>query len=113
MIKGSEGVVLAADSRVTLLNQFQPPMAPGMPAQTMLIPATFDNATKVLTAAGQDYVGAVTFGVGALIPPTGPRTMQSFIPEFEKELEGAHTPRLSVKEFAEKLSAFFLRQWNQ
>jgi hypothetical protein len=77
-----------------------------------LIPATFDNATKVLTAAGQDYVGAVTFGLGALIPASGPRTMQSFIPEFEKELELAKTKRLSVKDFAHKLSNFFLRQWN-
>jgi hypothetical protein len=114
MIKGSEGMVLAADSRVTLLTQFAPPHPPGTPTPpTMLLPATFDNATKVLTAKGQDHVGAVTFGVGALIPVTGPRTMHSFMPEFEKELETAQTGRLSVKEFAEKLSAFFLARWNQ
>ena len=116
MIKGSEGVVLAADSRVTLLNQFQQPMPnlpPGAQVPIMLIPATFDNATKVLTAAGQDFIGAVTFGIGALITASGPRTMQSFIPEFEKELEGTETKRLSVKEFAEKLSAFFLARWNE
>jgi hypothetical protein len=107
MIKGSEGVVLAADSRVTLFNQVATPQ----PNQVVIIPATFDNATKVLKVAEQDYVGAVTYGLGAFMTANGPRTMQSFIPEFEEELKKQKVKRLSVSDFANRLSEFFLRQW--
>src|SRR5258707_9471535 len=98
MIKGSEGVVLAADSRVTLFNQVQQQQpGPGaVPPPLLVIPATFDNATKVLKIKGQDYVGAVTYGLGAFMTANGPRTMQSFIPEFEQELEQAQAGRLPV-----------------
>lgn len=117
MIKGSEGVVLAADSRVTLFNQIPQQHAPNAPAnalpQVLVIPATFDNATKVLKVKGQDHVGAVTYGLGAFFTANGPRTMHSFIPEFEQELEQAAVGRLSVSDFANRLSEFFLRQWNQ
>jgi len=117
MIKCSEGVVLAADSRVTLFTQFQPQLPPNAPAGApvpplMLIPASFDNATKILKVKGQDYVGAVTYGLGGIITAHGPRTMRSFIPELEQELEGARTPRLKVSDFANTLSQFFVRQWN-
>jgi len=118
MIKGSEGIVLAADSRVTLLAQMQQQPAPNAPAgapppPTLVIPATFDNATKVLTVKGQDHVGAVTYGLGAFMTANGPRTMRSFIPELEQELEQANIGRLSVPDFANRLSAFFVSQWNQ
>jgi hypothetical protein len=78
----------------------------------MIIPANFDNATKVLRVKGQDYIGAVTYGLGAIMTANGPRTMQSFLPEFEQELEEAQTQRLTVPEFAARLSAFFVSQWN-
>jgi hypothetical protein len=110
MIKGSEGVVLAADSRVTLFNQIPHPLVQG---QTLLVPATFDNATKVLQVKGQTHVGAVTYGLGALMTADGPRTMQSFIPELEEQLEKAKTTRLSVSDFAKTLSDFFVGQWNK
>jgi hypothetical protein len=118
MIKGSEGVVLAADSRVTLLTQMQPQPAPNAPANaplppSIVIPATFDNATKVLKVNGQSHVGAVTYGIGAIMTANGPRTMRSFIPEFEQELEEANVGRLSVSDFANRLSEFFMGQWNQ
>ena len=117
MIKGSEGMVLAADSRVTLFNQIPQQPAPNAPVnappQILIIPATFDNATKVLKVEGQDHVGSVTYGLGAFMTTNGPRTMHSFIPEFEQELEQANTGRLSVSDFANRLSEFFLRQWNQ
>ena len=118
MIKGSEGIVLAADSRVTLLAQMQQLPAPNAPAgapppPTLVIPATFDNATKVLTVKGQDHVGAVTYGLGAFMTANGPRTMRSFIPELEQELEQANIGRLSVPDFANRLSEFFVSQWNQ
>jgi hypothetical protein len=117
MIKGSEGVVLAADSRVTLFNQVPQRPMPNAPtnaaAPILMIPATFDNATKVLTVKGQDHVVAVTYGLGAFITANGPRTMQSFIPELEQEFERDGIRRLSVSDFATMLTDFFVRQWNQ
>lgn len=91
--------MLAADSRVTLMAQH---------AETNVAsPAYYDNATKLLKVSGQDYVGAVTYGAGAL-GGAQPRTAQSYIPEFEQELG---QERLSVEDFAAKLGEFFLRQW--
>ncbi len=104
--KGPEGIVLAADSRVTLNNlQLQPNGSP------MLISSTFDNATKLLKVKGQDFVGAVTYGVGA-IGQQAPRTAHSFIAEFEATIQAKYDgKRLSVEEFAQELSDFFLIQW--
>ena len=91
VVNGSEGIVLAADSRVTLDvkrgNQGQPSVY-------------YDNATKLLSFAKQPHIGAVTYGV-ALI---GNRTPHSYIPEFENGLENG---RLSVLEFTQKFSTFF------
>lgn len=106
VFKGPEGIVLAADSRVTLNAEIK--NAEGR----LLLPATFDNATKLLRVTGQDYVGAVTYGVGA-IGMTEPRTAHSFLPEFESELGHTSSGRLPVKIFAEKFSDFFVRQWTQ
>jgi len=58
MIKGPEGIVLAADSRITLLNQLPNKANPN---QMMVIPSTFDNATKLLRVSGHNYVGVVTY----------------------------------------------------
>lgn len=102
--KGPEGIVLAADSRVTLMTPIQQPNQP-----LVILPSTYDNATKLLRVKGQDHVGAVTYGTGA-IGQTEPRTAHSYIPELEQELkEGA---RLSVQDFANILSRFFLDKWN-
>lgn len=99
--KGPEGIVLAADSRVTLTAEVQ-----SQGGQRMFLPATYDNATKLLKVKGQNFMGAVTYGAGALGAP--PRTAHSYLPEFENELgEG----RISVEEFAQKLSNFFDKQW--
>ncbi len=103
VFKGPEGIVLAADSRVTLTAQLQQPNQPPMP-----LPSTYDNATKLLRVKGQEHVGAVTYGVGA-IGPTEPRTAHSYIPEFEQELKDVG--RLSVQDFANRLSQFFLDKW--
>lgn len=109
-IKGSEGVVLAADSRVTLFNPIQNPATPN---QLLIIPATFDNATKLLKVTEQDRVGAVTYGLGAFITAQGPRTMQSYIPEFEQELKDNNVGKnIPTHEFAKHLSGFFQRQWD-
>ena len=110
--KGPEGIVLAADSRVTLMAQ--------MPGQNIVIPATYDNATKLLRIKSQTHVGAITYGAGALGQQDF-RTANSLMPEFEdyleskgrvSRLENGLVTRLTVKEYAENLSAFFLEQWN-
>lgn len=112
--KGPEGIILAADSRVTLTAEIRP--AQSKPSKTqlpkMLLPATYDNATKLLRVSGQEYVGAVTYGLGALGQKT-PRTAHSYIPEFEEELMKAQVGRLSVYDFAKKLSDFFMKQWQE
>ncbi len=78
----------------------------------MILPATFDNATKLLKVKGQDYVGAVTYGVGA-IGQQAPRTAHSFLPELEAKIASKNSgARLSVEDFAKELSEFFADQWN-
>lgn len=94
VVNGTEGIVLAADSRVTLNitreNQTQPSVY-------------YDNATKLLSFTKQPHIGAVTYGAATI----DNRTAHSYIPEFENTLEDT---RLSVREFAQVLSAFFLRK---
>ena len=102
--KGAEGVVLAADSRVTLTAV----NTQTVPHQVM--PSYYDNATKLLRVNGQAYVGAVTYGAGA-IGQRSPRTAHSYLPEFEAELAADGSGRLPVEEFAVKLSDFFMLQW--
>jgi hypothetical protein len=105
-IKGPEGLVLAADSRVTMLTQHQ--LAPGQPPT--LVPSTFDHATKLLRIRHekQNHVAAITFGAGA-IGLQAPRTARSYMPEFEEELRDAE--RMGVEKFATVLSEFFLKRW--
>jgi hypothetical protein len=111
VVKGSEGLVLAADSRVTLsaVMQGQPGMPPNVQIQ---LPVNFDNATKLLTFARPNkWIGAVTYG-DAVIGTTASdlRTAQSFVPEFEAGLSA--DSRLTVGQFSQALSDFFLKQWN-
>ncbi|TDI47727.1 MAG: hypothetical protein E2P02_02655 [Acidobacteria bacterium] len=99
-IKGAEGLVLAADSRVTV--QAQQSDGP-------VISVNFDNASKLLSFPSHTrhrYVGAVTYGQ-ALI---GRRTAHSFISELEEELG---EDRLSTEAYAEKLSNFYMERWRK
>ena len=96
VIKGPEGIVVAADTRVTL--------AIGHPVSHQV---NFDNATKILRFQGvHSYVGVVTYGDSVI----GQRIVHSYIPEIELELGQC---RLSIKTYAEKLSEFFLGQWQK
>jgi hypothetical protein len=96
VIKGPEGVVLAADSRVTL---------EAKRADGAGFVVNFDNATKLLSfSAPHNYVGAVTYGAAVI----DGRTAHSFIPEFELSLPKA---RVSVEEYAKLLSAFYFARW--
>jgi hypothetical protein len=102
VFKAPDGVVLAADSRATL---FRPLPVPA--GGQLMLPAHFDNATKLLQFAKQPHLGAVTFGA-AVIGQTHPRSAQSFLPEFEATLP---EDELKVEDFAQRLSEFYLRQW--
>lgn len=102
VIKVPEGLVLAAESRITIGAQIQTPMG------VQNVPVYFDNATKLLSFSSPNImVGVVTYGL-AVIGQQDPRTAANFIPEFEASLTDK---RLSVLEFAEKLSEFYLKQW--
>lgn len=110
IFKGPEGLVLAADSRVTL-------MATTI-ATNQTLPAYFDNATKLLQFKCQKHVGVVTYGNGA-IGLSSPRTAHSFLPEFESEIINGGKPtdegkedRIPIDEFAMKLSEFYKMQWD-
>jgi len=106
--KGPEGIVLAADSRVTL-NAETPPID----GKIRIFSSAFDNATKLLKVNKQTHAGAVTYGLGAL-GQSEPRTTHSFLPEFEDSLLKKYGDiRLSVEEFSKGLSDFFMDQWNQ
>jgi len=101
--KGPEGIVLAADSRVTLNAQRR------QGKETLLLPSTFDNATKLLHTSKQRFIGSVTFGLGALGQREF-RTAHSFLPEFERALP---EERITVQDFARQLSDFFITQWRE
>ena len=96
-IKGSEGIVLAAESRVTF------PINIGTPTATNI---HYDNATKLLSfKEPHNYIGAITYGLATI----GQRTAHSFLPEFEAQLP---KKRLPVEEFAKKFSDFYMQQWS-
>jgi len=96
VIKGPEGLVLAAESRVTL-------NAPA--AQGQRIHVHYDNATKLLSVSSPNgAVGVVTYGLAAI----GLRTAHSFAPEFEA---GLPLDRLTIQDFAQRLSDFIMQQW--
>jgi len=98
-ILGPEGVVLAADSRITLTAE-----RPGAPP----LPVNFDSATKLLSfSKPHNYVGAVTYGAAVI----NLRSAHSLVPEFEVQLE--REDRLPVEAFAHRLGEFFLDQWRR
>lgn len=121
VVKGPEGLVLAADSRVTLTTASLAlpgtgggATVPGVPPETPILTQNntyFDNATKLLNVPGQRYVGIVTYGRGT-IGESEPRTAQGYMPEFESHLtvvsEGT---RLAVEDAARELGTFFSQQW--
>jgi hypothetical protein len=95
VVKGPEGLVLAAESRITLEATIE----------GRVFPTNFDNATKLLSFSNPHrHVGVVTYGQ-ALI---GQRTAQGFVPEFEA---GLPEERLGVGQFAERFRDFYAEQW--
>jgi hypothetical protein len=95
VVKGPEGLVLAAESRVTLT---------ATTAQGPLL-VHYDNATKLFGfEPPHSYVGVVTYGAAAI----GERTAYGFLPEFESVLG---EDRMSVSEYASAVQKFYLGQW--
>ena len=97
VVKGTDGVVLAADSRITL-NTTLPGRGP--------LNVNFDNATKFLTfdSPHHRWVAAVTYGDSVI----GNRTVHSFVPELESTLKNQ---RKRVLEYAEHIRKFFYERW--
>ena len=109
VIKGPEGIVLAADSRVTLAIQQEIP-----DGNILIREFHFDNSHKLLHFSEDlkekhGYVGAVTYGM-AVIPGTQ-RTAHSYFQEFEKTI--AHTERMTVLEYANRIGTFYRDLWNE
>jgi hypothetical protein len=101
--KGPEGIVLAADSRLTL----QMPQ----PGGTVVIPAFFDNATKMLTLKEQEFIGILTSGAGA-IGQTEPRSAYGYLPELEEQLAAScGEKRATVEKIATDVGDFYGAQW--
>ena len=99
-IKVPEGLVLAAESRVSY----------DIPDGDSKRLVTFDNATKLLKFDDYLKFGAVTFGVANI----GTRTAHSFIPEFIAELKKSNVGQnIKVKTFAKKLGEFFKARWEE
>ena len=105
--KGGEGIVLAADSRVTLTATKQ------TGEQTEVTHTYYDNATKLFRVNGHDYVGAVSYGSGVIQGQNSHRTIHSYLPEFESQLANRNEKRLAVDQFASRLGKFFLRKWEE
>lgn len=113
VFKGPEGIVLAADSRVTLTQVGQLTVPDGEGTHTQVTHSYFDNASKLLGLRGHPNIGIVTYGQGA-IGQERPRMAHGFIPEFEAHLsENGNGETLRVEETARQLGAFFLEQWNE
>jgi hypothetical protein len=122
VFKGPEGLVLAADSRVTLMAG-QP-----VPGGIQMLPVFFDNATKLLSLDSYKHLGIVTYGQGT-IGEEEPRTAHSFLPELEQHLRKRPKPtrrardgtatkstrpgRLTVKQIADGIGTFFRQQWRK
>lgn len=99
-IKGPEGIVLAAESRLTLVGQYRDGSQPA-------IQVTYDNATKLFTLGDQHrWVGVLTYGLAAM----GARSAYSFAPEIEVKLPEERT---SVEEYARLLAQFYMEQWQK
>ena len=95
IINGPEGVVLASDTRVTL-------MSPGSSGTV-----SFDNASKMLLLDGVGgRVAAVTQGDGTI----GGRTIHSLVPAFRAWIGDEH---FTVQGYAQRLSDFFMHCWQQ
>ena len=96
VVKGPEGVVLAADTRITVTRR-----APDGQSRE----ANFDNATKILTFGKQhSNVAAVAYGQAMI----SGRPVHSLMPEFQRRLG---VERRQVVDYARELGEFLTDRW--
>ncbi len=102
VIKVSEGLVLAADSRIVI--------APSNVQGVAQVQGAYDNITTKLFSfePPHNFIGAVSFGQ----PVLGNRTVSAYVIEFKEYLREQLPERLSVYDFATELSEFFTTQWD-
>lgn len=101
VIKVPEGVVLAADSRVTL---------EARRGGASPLSVNFDNATKLLSFSKPHcFVGAVTYGAAVI----GLRTAHSYVPEFEQKILASKRERQSIEEYAKEMRKFYIERWKE
>lgn len=100
VIKGPEGLVLAADSRITLETSIRP---------NTKAYVFFNNATKLIVFdKPYNNFGAVTYGESVIIN-TG-RTANSYLPEFGSYIK--NKKGLSIEAFAKEFGLFFKKLWD-
>jgi len=93
-----EGIVQAADSRVTLIHPV---------SETLITNNTFDNAKKLLVfKEPHTHVSVTTYGSGTI----NGRTIHGYNTEFASTLPDKRIP---VKEFAERFQKFFKQRWDK
>lgn len=103
-IKGPEGIVLAAESRITLTATIDD-------GSKQVLPVNYDNATKLLSFENYKNIGAITYGLAAIRVDNNPRTPASYLAEFEEIL--SRKDGLSTYEVALLLSDFFMSQFKR
>lgn len=101
VVKGTEGVVLAADSRVSVGARRRLP-----DGSEQQFNVDFDNTNKLIHFSNESHqhVGVITYGQ-ALI---GQRTPFSYKPEIELRLPDE---RVSIERYAEILHEFYQEAW--
>ena len=101
IVKAPEGLVLAAESRLSLSVR---------DSSGTVLPVYFDNATKLFSFQKSKKIGVVTWGQAVI----GKRSAQNLMPEFEAYIENKMENReLSAFDFAKYLSDFFINHWNK
>jgi len=102
VVKVPEGLVLAAESRVTVTVADK---ETGTPRGQ----AAYDNTTKLFSFNDpHDSIGVVTYGQAFI----GNRTAYGYFTEFNEQLSEQHPERISVYDFAKELSQFFKAKWD-
>jgi hypothetical protein len=97
--KGSEGIVLAADSRLTVFTKDD--KAPTLP---------LDHAAKLFYLREQSHIGILTAGNGSI--GDDPRSIAGYLPELEEKLPDAFRgQRSTVEEIARYVGEAYRDLW--
>ena len=113
VFKGTDGIVMAADSRITMTSSHK------VGDVEREVFSTYDNTTKLFglnhdRKYGSVVAGVVTYGLGA-IGLEKPRTVFSYVSEFEKIIFEEHKmgDTFTMSFLAIGLSLFFRDEWQK